>query len=237
MTQLGPADTRSTSAMLLTLASLFALSAGGCMEATWPDGTAFDPQDCAEDALHKPIELELARQAAAEASERCGAHDAAGCSMLGVVNELGQGVAANRGRARSLYRSACEARNVRACGNLGELLLADLSHGESPDGAVALLRTSCDVGHARACGVLGRAYADGATVVRAPAVAAAWLERACAKGDAPSCVRLVDLGVAPARATELLTAACMRGLEEGCARLDHPTRPATSGFAVSQRDR
>jgi hypothetical protein len=156
--------------------------------------------------------------------------------MLGVIHELGLGVPRDRARARSLYRQACERRNLRACGNLGELLLADVRPGDAPDGALVLLRTACDAGHGRACAVIGRAQATGVVVSGGPSDAAVWFERGCAGGEVSSCVALADLVESPGRRAELLTLACARGDADGCARLAAPP-PVRAPIVVGTQDR
>ena len=216
---------RSARSALAALAGLTVVWTG-CASPAWPDGGTFDPQACAEDALRRNRDPALAREAVAYSVERCRAGGTDGCSMLGVAYELGLGVRQDRALARSIYQHTCDAGDVRACGNLGELLL---SGGESPSGAIALLRKACEAGHARPCGVLGDAYASGASIPRAPAEAVSWSERACARGDAPSCVRLVDLGASAARTDKLLTLACVGGDVEGCDRLGRRARSQPGG--------
>jgi hypothetical protein len=137
------------------------------------------------------------------------------------MHERGRGVRQSRGQARSLYRRACEGGNVRGCGNLGELLLADGATAE----AQGLLTRACDAGKGRACLVLGRAHLSGTLQPGPAGIARGLFERGCNAGEAGSCIALADLlersaaSGDTARATEVLEKACAGGDEEGCARL------------------
>jgi TPR repeat protein len=219
------------------------LSCSGCSGAFAAGPPArFDRRSCAEDALHRHPDPALAREARMLSSASCQKGDAAACSMLGVIHELGLGVPKDRSRARALYQGACSARYQRACGNLGELLLGDPAVGDKLPGSrpvdpIALLRAACDAGSGRHCGVLGRAYATGTGVARALQAAASFSELACGRGDAASCVRLVDLGTDRARRTALLTMACMGGDEDGCAGLTGgERRRGSASLALGARE-
>jgi TPR repeat protein len=145
--------------------------------------------------------------------------------MLGVVYELGLGVAPNRARAKALYRHACEGGNARACANLGEALLADATRDGGASAAVGLLEASCASEVARACTLLGRAHARGIGVARQPRAASVYFERACKHGEGGACLELADLiargdlPAPPGRGFSLVVEACARGNAEGCARL------------------
>jgi TPR repeat protein len=100
-------------ARLAALAALLAL--GGC------GGAPYDSQACVENALRRNPDPALLPDAAEQISAWCQTGDAASCSTLGVMYELGLGVRADRARAARLYRHACSDGNARACDNLGGL--------------------------------------------------------------------------------------------------------------------
>jgi TPR repeat protein len=236
----------SVRAARCALAGLTALLAGACVPAAAPTpAPIFDPQACAEEALRRSPDPAIVKEAADRFSRECEAlGEVSSCSLLGVLLELGLGVHADHARARTLYRSACDAGNQRACGNLGGLLLAGAVPGAPPDGALALLQRGCDAGYGRPCAHLGRIYNEGTLVPRAPVVAASWFERACQRGAATACVGLADLiergdvAAAPAHGLELLVVACAHGDEEGCARLArHPPPPRPSPIVLGSRER
>jgi TPR repeat protein len=209
--------------------------AGGLAE------VAFDPQTCAENALRHEPDASLAREAAATFSERCAAHETAACSMLGVAYEVGVGVFRDRRRAMGLYRHACDSGNVRACGNLGELMLADAEPGTRPSAALELLQTSCSKSNARACAALGRAFAQGRVAPQELVTAATLLERACSGGESSACVEVADLidkgAVTAPRglSAQLNRVACARGDAEGCARLTRPVQRTSRALVAEAR--
>jgi hypothetical protein len=218
----------------LVAASLALAGCAGAMgEPSLGDGTTFDPQACAEDALRRTTDPELAAQAVETFSTACALRDTSSCSMLGVAYQIGVGVARNPARARGLYRHACEGGNKRACGNLGEMLLVESEAHAEPIAALGLLQASCAAGQARPCAVLGRFFAVGPDLPRDAASAVRFSMRGCTLGASSACVDLADMidrGVAPAysgRAKELVTLACMRGDEQACARLA-PVKPTNA---------
>jgi TPR repeat protein len=133
----------------------------------------------------------LLREAVEIVPPACADHDGSACSILGVMSEVGAGVPRDRGRARWAYRRACNAGNMHGCGNLGELLLADLEPGANQGAALALLHRSCDAGKLRACDVLlGHACVRGEG---AACLTLAALRTACARGSDAACARIEGL--------------------------------------------
>ena len=118
-------------------------------------GVTYDAQECVENALRNRPDPVAVSEATVAFARACQDGEAASCSVLGVMYELGRGFAVDTIRARELYGAACETHNVRACGNLGELLLGDENGARDPR-ALFLLRTSCKGGDVRACETLGR---------------------------------------------------------------------------------
>ncbi len=201
------------------------LCLAGCAPATLEIEFVHDPQTCAEDALRRRPDPALAAETAAAFSSDCARGDTASCSMLGVAHEVGYGVARDADRARSLYQQACRSGNKRACGNLGEVLLAEAEPGASPAAPLTLLEVACEAKQGRACAVLGHALAHSAVVPRDLPLAGRFLRQACDREQPHACLELAELvegGSVPARpgmAEHLLEIACARGSEVACDRL------------------
>lgn len=129
---------RSARAELAALAGSSALLACACAPGaagTTAAGPAFDAQACAEDALRRSPDAAHLANVAFGLSRWCAMGDAASCSMLGVMHELGLGVRRRRDHAWSLYRRACDAGNARACQNLYELVRSSVTGTPMPDHA------------------------------------------------------------------------------------------------------
>jgi TPR repeat protein len=92
-----------------------------------PGGVPYDAQECVEHALRSEPDPATVRDAVVAFTGACQAGEAASCSALGVMYELGRGVPASVPRALSLYGSACEAHNLRACANLRSLAQSEAS--------------------------------------------------------------------------------------------------------------
>jgi TPR repeat protein len=150
-------------------------------------GVKYDAQECVENALRNRPDPAAVSDAAVAFAHACQEGEAASCSVLGVMYELGRGFPVDMPYARALYHSACEAQNLRACGNLGELLLREGSRARESGRAISLLRTSCDGGGRRACDQLRRAYRNGDGEPRDSTPATALFD-ACSAGYAPACV-------------------------------------------------
>jgi len=118
--------THSVSLIIAGVLSLFATAcATGDLLANRVDvaGVKYDAQECVENALRNRPDPEAVSDAAVAFARACREGEAASCSVLGVMYELGRGFPRNTPYARTLYRSACQQQNQRACENLGELLL------------------------------------------------------------------------------------------------------------------
>jgi TPR repeat protein len=127
MTTLSPAHLSAV--LLAAIGSLFAV---GCAH-TGPSSDharngalSCDAQESVELALRRHPDPEAVRDAVVTFSEACKEGQAASCSAMGVMYELGLGVRMDTGRARALYGVACGARNFRACENLDALRSAEM---------------------------------------------------------------------------------------------------------------
>jgi len=156
----------TTTTASLLIAGIASLFASACATGDLfprnvdPTGAGYDSQACVENALRRQPDAAEVLDAAPVLSAACQEGEAASCSVLGVMYELGRGFPVNAPRALALYGAACEAQNLRACGNLGDLLLEDPSSEREPARAISLLQKACDGGQARACKRLERALGD-----------------------------------------------------------------------------
>ena len=179
-------------------------------------GGSYDARTCVENALRRSPDPSILADALARFSEACTAREAAACSALGVMFELGRGTPVDRERARSLYTEACTAREPHGCANLGELLITE-GRAERARGLV-LLRRACNDDVGRACAALGRAYRDGRGVEPNPGIARSLLDVACGDGETVACLELADmpgggaLDESPARLRAALAVAAENGL-------------------------
>jgi TPR repeat protein len=194
---------RSTSLFLAGIVSLLASACGTSdllrNHVESPEGK-YEAQDCVENALRNQPDPEAVREAALAFTTACRGGEAASCSVLGVMYELGRGVPLSASRALALYERACDAHNPRACGNLGDLLLSDRAGVRDPARAVFLLRSACDAEQGRACERLGRAYRDGDGEPQDAGRAAALFDAACSDGYAPACAAVADpIALSPER--------------------------------------
>lgn len=184
----------------------------------------YDHQACAENALRRGADASLVAETAAHVKRTCAAGEIPSCSILGVMYEVGAGVAQDRDQAMTLFRRACDAGNDRACGNLGELMVEDSLPGQAPETGRALLRRACDAGQGRPCAALARIQLN-------QDAARTFFERACTQGDGPGCYEFAQWlakSVNPednTRVTELLATACTRGHAKACSELVKSARP------------
>jgi TPR repeat protein len=118
----------------ILLGACAALFAGGCaQEGLFTNrvevgGLSYNAQDCVEHALRNHPDTETVREARTAFSDACKNGEAAACSAVGVMYEVGVGVPMDTRRARELYGTACEAHNARACENLAGLMAADTTY-------------------------------------------------------------------------------------------------------------
>jgi TPR repeat protein len=95
-------------------------------------GVKYDAQECVEHALRNQPEEDTVREAAVAFAGACREGEAASCSALGVMYELGRGFPVSTPHALALYGAACEAHNLRACENRDSLLLRDPTATRDP---------------------------------------------------------------------------------------------------------
>jgi TPR repeat protein len=202
-----------------TLARLLvaSLSTSACLPTTY--GVAEDAasmQACAERALRRRPDAALVADAHALYSAGCARGDAAACSSLGVMHEVGLGTERAPGRALTLYVQACAAGNTRGCANLGAALSRGLGGPARVGEGVRSLARTCEARDLYACLEHARTLAHGDALARRSA--AALFELACEGGEVAACA---EAGAhlaehEPERALSLLTTACVAGEVEAC---------------------
>jgi TPR repeat protein len=75
----------------------------------------------------------------------------AGCGSLAVFYLQGDGVAADKTRAASMWDEACRAGHARSCSNLGFMYKVGDGVAKDEPTALSLLKKACDLGMADAC--------------------------------------------------------------------------------------
>jgi TPR repeat protein len=124
------------------LASIFASGCvtGDLLSVRVDAAGRYDPQECVENALRSGPDPHALREAAVAFASACDGGEAASCSALGVMYELGRGLPMSTSRALSLYETACEAHNLRACGNRDRLVGRSSMAAADPALTVAIRR-------------------------------------------------------------------------------------------------
>lgn len=151
----------------------------------------------------------------------CRAGEMRACHNLGVLYLRGRGVPRDLPRSRELFRQSCEGGNDFACASWANAL-ADGAPGLEPDlpRALSLASSTCERGEVAGC----RSYAIFRFKhTRDDAGTAHDVASSCAAGAAIDCFALgfaTEMGwrqaIDAARARELFTEACNRGLKAAC---------------------
>ncbi len=196
-----------------------------------------DLQGSVENALRERPESSTSREAFELFQERCVEFDAASCSELGVVYEIGIAVPKNASTAATLYRRACSLGNARGCTNLGVLEASGALGRPDYEAARVLFMSACEAGERRGCASLGRLHRDGRGVVLDLEIASRLLDRACEKGEASACLDLAELITASVhdRTLALYVKSCVAGAKEACDRMTEPRSRRTPGAALAAR--
>ena len=164
------------------------LFAAGCAAAEATPAAHFDEQACVEHALRSDPDPDAVAAARIAFEKACDEGRSEACSALGIVYEIGLGVAPDPGRAVGLYALACRSGNVRGCTNLAVARVEGLGVPRDDRAGAAVLSTSCDRGDARACLYLARLHGGGDAPPAERALAERLLEFACDGQEAPACV-------------------------------------------------
>jgi uncharacterized protein len=132
-------------------------------------------------------------QAASFYKRACANGDAAGCTALAGIYELGAaGLPKDEPQAVALYKQACDQEEAEGCVKLAAMYergAGSLANDESQ--AIALYQRACDQFYSPACARLGAMYEQGiGGLAKDLGRAAALYERACSKDAPESCTRL-----------------------------------------------
>lgn len=225
--------TASTFHASMLVATTFSIT--GCGQAAFSDAsTGYDQQGCIENALRRAPSKGLLPASAARFRDACGGGEAASCSALGVMHELGLGMPADPARAAALYDEACVAGNARGCVNLGAALSRGAGVARDDVRARKLFSSACQGGEVSGCAQLGRLIVASGTELDAR-YARELLDQACNAAETSACVALAELHVGAGRSRDALVAytkACMSGEQLACKHMDAPV-VATSSDAVA----
>jgi TPR repeat protein/serine/threonine protein kinase len=160
--------------------------------------------------------------------DACSKGSARGCTLEGYLNEHGEGIPVDPGKAFALYTQGCNGGDALGCSNLGLMYEHGIGSAVDLSQAFAAYRKGCDGGIARACSNLGRLFQSGRGVTQDYVQAFALYTKGCDLGGAPSCSDLGYLyesgngvGKDPARAAELYRKGCDGGALIGCNNLGH----------------
>lgn len=212
---------------------LFAVPLSGCGSSLFSNADGYDQQACVEEAMRQRPDAKLAAAAAPELELGCRAGEAAACSALGVVYELGLGREQDKGMARGLYLKACTANNQRGCVNAANLDIA----ANASEGMVAhareMLFSACEAGEPSGCTAIGTHLAKGEGVPQDLEKAGRMFAKGCDGGSAEACYGLAELQRAsepvlaagsakPSGLIELYVKACVAGHQPACKRIAPP---------------
>jgi uncharacterized protein len=126
-------------------------------------------------ALRESSDPEDRAQAVVLFQDLCDRNDRMACVLLGGLYSRGQGVPKSIGKAKELYRKACEEGEPRGCSSLGTVLVRE---GDMNDG-LNYLETACMQGDPAGCINLGGLYKKGENVAKDAEKAAFYLRKGC----------------------------------------------------------
>jgi uncharacterized protein len=206
---------------------VFAVPLSGCGASMFDAADGYNRQSCVEDAMRERPNANLAAAAAPELELGCRAGDAAACSALGVIYELGLGRDKDRSMARALYLKACTANNKRGCVNAAILDLVDSRSASATGHAREMLFSACEAGEPSGCTAMGARLASGDGVPRDLEQARRMFQKGCDAGSAAACFGLAELDrdtepKQEAALMELYVKACVAGHQPACKRIAAP---------------
>ncbi|MEM6788099.1 MAG: tetratricopeptide repeat protein [Myxococcota bacterium] len=196
---------------------------GGIVPLSYVDVEA---QRCVETALRTAPDPSALPTAYKQFTHACGLGDAASCSTLGMLYELGLSVEPDPARAVRLYARACEAGNDGGCANLGLAHARGVGVPRDVEAAGAFFARACAADHPVACTELGIARVRGLGVARDVEAGVTMLEQTCERGHAEACHRLArlyddrEVGPDPLATIFFFEKGCLGGVEAACDRLD-----------------
>jgi TPR repeat protein len=153
----------------------------------------------------------------AQADLACVSGNAGACTLLGNMNEDGEGVAKDDARAAGLYSKACDGGDADGCSYLGNLYRFGVGVAEDPDKARQLFTKSCNMGDQMGCNWLKEMQSDTnsnpaaapASVLQGSATAPA--SNSNQPGQEPDLHAAVAEAPAPASQTGSAVAGTLRG--------------------------
>jgi len=158
---------------------------------------------------------------------------------LGILFDLGQGVAPDPARAAVYFQHAAQAGHARAMSNYGRLLEQGRGVEKNEEQAAYWFHKAAESGLAEAQYNLGLMYERGRGVPKSERDAAAWYSRAAAEGQSAALERLGlfyrdGRGVAhnATRATLLLYGAAMDGRQDAIQALEQMAPKQATPFAL-----
>jgi TPR repeat protein len=161
---------------------------------------------------------------------------------LGVLFDLGQGVAPDPARAAAFFQHAAQGGHVQAMSNYGRLLEQGRGVAKNEEQAAYWFQKAADGGLAEAQYNLGLMYERGRGVAKSDSDAAAWYSRAAAAGQSAALERLGlfyrdGRGVQhnATRATLLLYGAAIDGRQEAMQALEQMAPQAVPFALFGQR--
>lgn len=124
-----------------------------------------------------------------DCQKACDAGSAKGCSNLGLLYVLGQGVEQDDTKAAQFYKKACDGGNAGACKNLALLYMNIDGEGVEQDYAKAaqFFEKACDGGETGACSSLGILYIGLDGFKKDLTKATHYLQKGCDGGIAMAC--------------------------------------------------
>lgn len=205
---------------MTVLAIFLQLFAAGCVKSPPPSPAAGShEQACVEHALRGDPDLRAVAMARIVFERACDEQHAGACSALGVIYEIGLGVAADPARASALYERACRYGNVRGCTNLAIVQIWGFGVPREVRFAARLLGVTCARGDAKACLHLARLHDAGEGTSMDRALAARLFELACDGQEASACLERAEILANAGRhrdAEEFYGKACSFGDARAC---------------------
>jgi TPR repeat protein len=209
-----PEDTqrRAPDVSLEALAACKAAADGGLVDAMRVMGTLYE----------RGIPVQDYGEAARYYGRAAAAGDPRSMNLMGVLHEVGRGVAKNQSTAATWYRRAADAGNTAGMRNIGRLHQFGWGVLKDEREAMKWYRRAADAGNTQAMSDLASLLSYGPPSVRNESVGAEWFRKAAGDGNARA---MIGLGVAyqkgagvsldPAEAVKWFKAATYAGDEWG----------------------
>ncbi len=147
------------------------------------DGLAVAGEAKADDAKAEEADAggDAAASGAAEAEEAC--------FNAAVALEGGQGVTADKPKARELYQKICDGGNQVGCVSVGRMAMLGDGGDKERKKARTLFNAACEAGEMTGCYFMSLALDKGVGGKRSPKKAKQFKQRACDGGYQPACAK------------------------------------------------